>query len=99
MNFQQRCKILYTPDYTKITNSIPLDSEEDYEYHAFVVYCDNDRKWVHNDLLDKLENEEGLQLCIHHRNFIVGDSFSVNVDNFLKKSWKVSNNLNGVSGK
>ncbi|XP_076118018.1 toll-like receptor 6 [Mytilus galloprovincialis] len=68
---------------------IPLDSEEDYEYHAFVVYCDNDRKWVHNDLLNKLENEEGLQLCIHHRNFIVGDSISVNVDNFLKKSWKV----------
>ncbi|XP_063414971.1 toll-like receptor 13 [Mytilus trossulus] len=68
---------------------IPLDSEEDYEYHAFVVYCDNDRKWVHNDLLNKLENEEGLQLCIHHRNFVVGDSISVNVDNFLKKSWKV----------
>ncbi|XP_063414369.1 toll-like receptor 13 [Mytilus trossulus] len=68
---------------------IPLDSEEDYEYHAFVVYCDNDRKWVHNDLLNKLENEEGLQLCIHHRNFIVGDAISVNVDNFLKKSWKV----------
>ncbi|XP_052078325.1 toll-like receptor 13 isoform X1 [Mytilus californianus] len=68
---------------------IPLDSEEDYEYHAFVVYCDNDRKWVHNDLLNKLENEEGLQLCIHHRNFIVGDSITVNVDNFLKKSWKV----------
>ncbi|CAG2207934.1 unnamed protein product [Mytilus edulis] len=68
---------------------IPLDSEEDYEYHAFVVYCDNDRKWVHNDLLNRLENDEGLQLCIHHRNFIVGDSISVNVDNFLKKSWKV----------
>ncbi|CAC5356071.1 TLR13 [Mytilus coruscus] len=68
---------------------IPLDSEEDYEYHAFVVYCDNDRKWVHNDLLNKLENEEGLQLCIHHRNFIVGDSITVNVDNFLKRSWKV----------
>ncbi|CAG2207930.1 unnamed protein product [Mytilus edulis] len=71
------------------TGIYPLDSEEDYEYHAFVVYCDNDRKWVHNDLLNKLENEEGLQLCIHHRNFIVGDSISVNVDNFLKKSWKV----------
>ncbi|CAC5408936.1 unnamed protein product [Mytilus coruscus] len=68
---------------------IPLDSEEDYEYHAFVVYCDNDRKWVHNDLLNKLENEEGLQLCIHHRNFIVGDSITTNIDNFLKKSWKV----------
>ncbi|XP_071125723.1 toll-like receptor 13 [Mytilus edulis] len=68
---------------------IPLDSEEDYEYHAFVVYCDNDRKWVHNDLLNKLENEEGLQICIHHRNFVVGDAITVNVDNFLKKSWKV----------
>ncbi|XP_063446601.1 toll-like receptor 3 [Mytilus trossulus] len=68
---------------------LPLDNSEDYEYHAFVVYCDANRLWVHNEFVKKLENEEGLKLCIHHRDFAVGETIIGNVDTLLKKSWKV----------
>ena len=66
-----------------------LGNVKDHEYHAFVVYCDSDRIWVHGKLLDKLEKEEGLKLCIHHRDFTAGESITENIDNFLQKSWKV----------
>lgn len=65
-----------------------LDSREDFEYHAFVVYCDADRTWVHNDFLRRLE-DDGFKLCIRHRDFDVGTSEAENVDNYMKKCWKV----------
>ncbi|VDI34914.1 toll-like receptor 13 [Mytilus galloprovincialis] len=68
---------------------LPILNSDDYEYHAFVVYCDENRIWVHDDFVKKLENEEGFKFCIHHRDFDVGESISGNVDKFLKKSWKV----------
>ena len=67
----------------------PITDSDDFEYHAFVVYCDADRLWVHNKFVKKLEKEEGVRLCIHHRDFEVGETISGNIDNFLKKSWKV----------
>ncbi|CAC5413276.1 unnamed protein product [Mytilus coruscus] len=68
---------------------LPIVNSEDYEYHAFLVYCDENRIWVHNDFVKKLENEEGFKFCIYHRDFDVGESVSGNVDKYLKKSWKV----------
>ncbi|VDI59844.1 toll-like receptor 13 [Mytilus galloprovincialis] len=68
---------------------LPILNSDDYEYHAFVVYCDENRMWVHDDFVKKLENEEGFKFCIHHRDFEVGESISGNVDKLLKKSWKV----------
>ncbi|CAG2186374.1 unnamed protein product [Mytilus edulis] len=68
---------------------LPILNSDDYEYHAFVVYCDENRMWVHDDFVKKLENEEGFKFCIHHRDFDVGESISGNIDKFLKKSWKV----------
>ncbi|CAC5413278.1 unnamed protein product [Mytilus coruscus] len=62
---------------------------DDYEYHAFVVYCDENRMWVHDEFVKKLENEEGFKFCIYHRDFEVGKPISVNIDQYLKKSWKV----------
>ncbi|CAC5413275.1 unnamed protein product [Mytilus coruscus] len=68
---------------------LPIESSDDYEYHAFVDYCDSNRTWVHNEFVKRLETEEGLKFCIHHRDFVAGDTISGNVDNFLKESWKV----------
>ncbi|XP_052071857.1 toll-like receptor 13 [Mytilus californianus] len=68
---------------------LPILNSDDYEYHAFVVYCDENRIWVHDDFVKKLENEEGFKFCIYHRDFDVGESVSANVDKYLKMSWKV----------
>jgi hypothetical protein len=41
MNFQHRCKILYTPDYTKITNN-PLGTQNKKKHNTvlcFLLFC------------------------------------------------------------
>ncbi|XP_052071863.1 toll-like receptor 3 [Mytilus californianus] len=68
---------------------LPILNSDDYEYYAFVVYCDENRIWVHDVFVKKLENEEGLKFCIYHRDFDVGESISGNVDKYLKRSWKI----------
>ncbi|CAG2241570.1 unnamed protein product [Mytilus edulis] len=45
--------------------------------------------WVHSELLREIESNNGFRLCIHHRNFDVGQTITSNVDNFLTKAWKV----------
>ncbi|CAC5360992.1 unnamed protein product [Mytilus coruscus] len=67
---------------------IRLNSSKDFEYHAFVVYCDADREWVHSIFLKKLE-DDGLKLCVHHRDFDVGASITDNIDTYLQKCWKI----------
>ncbi|XP_063431675.1 toll-like receptor 13 [Mytilus trossulus] len=59
-----------------------------FEYDAFVIYCDSDRKWVHSELLKRLE-EIDLKVCVHYRDFDVGESITDNITNYVGKSWKV----------
>ena len=66
-----------------------FDNANDFEYHAFVVYCDADRLWVHRKFVRRLENDAGIKLCIHQRDFDVGQTISGNIDTYLRKSWKV----------
>ncbi|VDI59841.1 Hypothetical predicted protein [Mytilus galloprovincialis] len=68
---------------------MPIVNSDDFEFHAFVVYCDENRIWVHDDFVKRLENEQGFKLCIYHRDFEVGETVSGNFDKYLKKSWKV----------
>jgi len=65
-----------------------LDNSQDFEFHAFVVYCDDDRLWVHNVFVKRLE-EKGVKLCIHHREFEPGIPITENIDKYMNKSWKV----------
>lgn len=67
---------------------LSLLPNDDFEYDAFVVYCDDDRDWVHQTLVNKLENK-GFKLCIHYRDFEVGETIADNVSNYLEKSQKV----------
>ncbi|XP_052057703.1 toll-like receptor 13 [Mytilus californianus] len=67
---------------------VRLDSE-DYDYHAFVVYCESDRKWVHNVLVKKLENEESMRICIHHRDFDIGAPVTGNIGKYMSKCRKI----------
>ncbi|CAC5382550.1 unnamed protein product [Mytilus coruscus] len=67
---------------------IRLNSSESFEYDAFVIYCDSDRQWVHSELLKRLE-EIDLKVCVHYRDFDVGESITDNITNYVGKSWKV----------
>ncbi|CAC5382545.1 TLR13 [Mytilus coruscus] len=67
---------------------IILNSSASFEYDAFVIYCDSDRQWVHLELLKHLE-EMDLKVCIHHRDFDVGEHIIDNITKYVGKSWKV----------
>ncbi|XP_076084820.1 toll-like receptor 2 [Mytilus galloprovincialis] len=80
---------LWRVKYNRKKGYFPLTNADDFEYHAFVVYCDADRNWVHQTFLPKIEQDEGIKLCIHQRDFEVGESITANINKYLEKSWKV----------
>jgi hypothetical protein len=69
-------------NYTRLSNT-------DYVYDGFVVYCDEDREWVHEKLVPILEEEYGHKLCIHYRDFQVGKLIVDNIVENMKESRKV----------
>ena len=56
-----------------------LYEDVDYVYNAFVIYTDEDRNFVHNILLPKLEDKEEFRLCVHFRDFQPGKIISDNI--------------------
>ena len=77
---------------------------EQSKYDAFVSYCAEDRFWVHNRMLKILEDRYGFRLCIHYRDFVVGETTAdqivscmsqskINIavisDDFLAKVWPI----------
>ncbi|XP_052068195.1 toll-like receptor 6 [Mytilus californianus] len=68
--------------------SVRSDLPETYEFDVYVVYCADDRKWVHEVLLKRLE-DEGLKVCIHYRDFELGEGIVDNIERFMNKSWKI----------
>ena len=73
-----------------------------YTYSAFVVYSSEDRRWVHDVLMKKLEEEHHMRLCIRYRDFKPGyfieDTIVESIDrsrktililspDFLKSDW------------
>ncbi|XP_052073234.1 toll-like receptor 6, partial [Mytilus californianus] len=62
--------------------SLISNEETDYKFEAYVIYCDNELEWIRKKLLEKLENESGISLCIRDRDFEVG---KVYVENIIEK--------------
>ncbi|XP_071110387.1 toll-like receptor 4 [Haliotis cracherodii] len=67
------------------------EEEEDgsqFEFDAFISYADEDRGIVVEDMRQILEGRHGLRLCIHHRDFLVGEAIAANILNAIKSSRK-----------
>lgn len=75
--------------YNQRNGSVQLHDRENYKYHAFVVYCEADSEWVHKTFVRKMENEADILLCIHQRDFDIGETIIGNIDKYLRTSWKV----------
>ena len=48
------------------------EAQRNYEYDAFVSYNSRDELWITEELQPKLEDEFGLKLCLHERDFVLG---------------------------
>nr|UCK81503.1 Toll-like receptor 4 [Arenicola marina] len=59
-----------------------------YPYDAFIVYSSEDRGWVHDVLVKTLEDQYGLRLCIHFRDFRPGRNVEDTIVESIDKSRK-----------
>ena len=50
-----------------------LEDKTKWTYDVFISYCAEDRFWVHSLLMKTLERDYGFKLCIHYRDFPVGE--------------------------
>lgn len=69
--------------YSKLVES------QDYKYHAFVAYHHDNYSWVCGPLITYLENEKQLKLCIHDRDFALGQYIADNIFDAISDSRKV----------
>ncbi|KAK3090156.1 hypothetical protein FSP39_009533 [Pinctada imbricata] len=67
----------------------PLDgSRYDYEFDAFVSYAEKDADFVKTKMITKLETEYGCHLCLHERDFRVGEKIASNIISAIHNSNK-----------
>ncbi|KAJ8033228.1 Toll-like receptor Tollo [Holothuria leucospilota] len=66
------------------------NAKEEKEYDAFISFSSLDRDFVLKELVPKLESQGNQRkLCIHHRDFIVGECIATNIINAVENSSKI----------
>ena len=102
--FRWRIRYFYYLAKAKYTGYEPIhDSDsQTYQYDAFVSYANEDGDFVKNEMVRNLEDEHGLRLCFHERDFTPGRYIAENIikaimnsrrtiilmsKNFLKSKW------------
>lgn len=77
------------PDVVKRskTNQEPAETPSNFKYDLFISYSPDDRDWVHQTLLPRLE-DENLRICIEDRDFKPGKPRLVNIEQAVKHSRK-----------
>ncbi|XP_056220478.1 toll-like receptor 13 [Seriola aureovittata] len=58
------------------------------QYDAFISYNTHDEPWVVQELLPKLEGDQGWRLCLHHRDFEPGKPIIDNITDAIYGSRK-----------
>ena len=102
--FRWRIRYFYYIAKAKYIGYQPIhDSDsQTYQYDAFVSYANEDGDFVKNIMVRNLEDEHGLRLCVHERDFTPGRPIAENIiqaimnsrrtlvllsKNFLKSKW------------
>ncbi|VDI78756.1 Hypothetical predicted protein [Mytilus galloprovincialis] len=70
----------------KFRNDINVEKDFD----AFIAYSEKDVDWVIHTALPKLESEDAgraCRLCLHHRDFIVGNTIADNIYNSVENNY------------
>ncbi|KAJ8033327.1 Toll-like receptor Tollo [Holothuria leucospilota] len=78
--------------YIKTGLKLPSNNSDDEgkEYDAFISFSSLDRDFVLEELVPNLEgNETHRKLCIHHRDFVVGECIATNIVNAIENSKRI----------
>ncbi|XP_064643285.1 toll-like receptor 2 [Lineus longissimus] len=59
-----------------------------FKWDAFVSFNGADYDWVYNQLKPKLEDEAGYRICLHHRDFTIGEFITDNIVKCIDRSRK-----------
>lgn len=78
------CLLMY---FHRRKPSITLPS--DFKYHVFIIYNKEDEGWVKRKLLKFLEEEHGLRVCIHYKDFTPGIPFTESMAESVSCSHKI----------
>nr|WBP49899.1 Toll-like receptor protein [Mimachlamys nobilis] len=66
-----------------------IPGNDNFVYDAFVAYNSTDRVWVISKLREFLENQHGMKLCLHERDFNAGRLIVDNIVENIRQSGKV----------
>ncbi|KAL7731651.1 hypothetical protein ACLKA6_000947 [Drosophila palustris] len=55
-------------------------------YDIFISYCQNDRKWVLEELLPNVEKSGDISICLHERDFQIGVTILDNIISCMDRS-------------
>ena len=87
--FRWNIRYMYYMAKFKLKGYKPLpDDRHRYKYDVFVSYADEDRSFVKNEIVEKLENGYNLTLLIHDRDFIAGEFVGDNIVKAITNSRK-----------
>ena len=57
-----------------------------FQYDVFLAYAEEDKHWVQQELLPVLEEEWGLRVCVHQRDFVPGKHIIDNISDCVEDS-------------
>ncbi|VDI64328.1 toll-like receptor 1 [Mytilus galloprovincialis] len=89
--YKQRWKLrymYYTARMKYISKENKDEDSSEYNYDAFISYSDEDRIFVIDHCIKKLEEDRNLKLCIHERDFIPGHDINNNMVTAIQTSRK-----------
>ena len=87
--YRWKLRYLYYMSKSKSRGYIPLgENDDDYIYDAFVSYSETEGAFVRSELLEKLEKNHHLKLCLHQRDFLPGNAIADNITEAINKSRK-----------
>ena len=87
--YRWRLKYLYymaRARYHKQDPFLERNSDLEYTYDAFISCANEDIYFVRYEILPKLEDEFGLKLCVHARDFLPGNFIAENILEAIQKS-------------
>ncbi|XP_068247663.1 LOW QUALITY PROTEIN: toll-like receptor 13 [Palaemon carinicauda] len=86
--YKRRWYIRYIMYSMKSGIKMYKEDDSNYLYDTFVCYSQTDRQWVFEHLVNKLEQAAKYRVCVHERDFAVGQEITENIIYSVEKSRK-----------
>ncbi|XP_071540595.1 uncharacterized protein [Panulirus ornatus] len=87
--YKKRWYVRYVMYLVKMRATAQKEDDDNYFYDTFVCYSQADRQWVFEHLVSKLEDDGRYRVCVHERDFTVGQEITENIINSVERSRKV----------